>query len=140
MNDKLASSVIVCWMLLVLFSRKHTAAAFLVGHDGSFRQRHETTLTRLNLDKGFNILETASKVVPQGQIVGTVKKTWTFAWKRMMAELAPQDKSGSYQRPFNRFDARIGSPKHPDEPERYHVYLGNPCPVRVNTALNVLKA
>lgn len=34
-----------------------------------------------NLDKGFNILETASKVVPQGRIVSTAKEGWKFMWK-----------------------------------------------------------
>eukprot|EP00591_Stephanopyxis_turris_P002319 CAMPEP_0195509126 /NCGR_PEP_ID=MMETSP0794_2-20130614/2149_1 /TAXON_ID=515487 /ORGANISM="Stephanopyxis turris, Strain CCMP 815" /LENGTH=356 /DNA_ID=CAMNT_0040636269 /DNA_START=93 /DNA_END=1163 /DNA_ORIENTATION=- len=81
-----------------------------------------------NLDKGFNLLETASKFVPQGQIVNTAKESWKFAWKRMMAELAPQDKSGSYKRPSYSFDGQIGSKEFPDEAGRYHLYVGNPCP------------
>lgn len=82
-----------------------------------------------NLDKGFNLLETASKLVPQGTIVYTAKESWKFAWKRMMAELAPQDKkTGSYQRPSYTFNNKIGDVGFPDERNRYHVYLGNPCP------------
>jgi len=115
------------WLLLV----PHAASAAFVVGAGS--KRCAPPRTALDLDKGFNLLETASKVVPQGQIVGTVKETWKFIWKRMMAELAPQDKTGSYQRPSYTFDGKIGTPQHPDEPGRYHVYLGNPCPVRIMT-------
>ena len=81
-----------------------------------------------NLDKGFNILETASKIVPQGSIVKTAKESWKFIWGRMMAELAPQDKTGSYTRPSYSFAGKLGSPEFPDEGGRYHVYVGNPCP------------
>jgi len=34
-----------------------------------------------DLDKGFNILETASKLIPQGRIVSTAKEGWKFAWQ-----------------------------------------------------------
>jgi len=81
-----------------------------------------------NLDKGFNILETASKLIPQGQIVNTAKESWKFAWRRMMAELAPQDKNGSYSRPSYTFEGRIGDKTFPDEHGRYHLFVGNPCP------------
>ena len=113
----------LCCGLLLVPSIDHVAA-FVT--ESTKRQR-----SPLHLDKGFNLLETASKVIPQGQIVKTAKEAWKFAWKRMMAELAPQDKMGSYQRPAYTFDGRIGSPVYPDEPGRYHVYLGNPCPVRI---------
>ncbi len=75
-------------------------------------------------------METASKVVPQGRIVQTVKETWKFAWKRMMTELAPQDEKGSYKRPSYSFGGAIGDKNFPIEPGRYHLYVGNPCPVR----------
>lgn len=108
-------------------------AAFIVTVGDAFNQgRRYHHSTFLNLDKGFNLLETATKVVPQGTIVGTAKESWKFVWKRMMAELAPQDQKGAYQRPKYAFDERIGSYKHPDESGRYHVYLGNPCPVRMS--------
>lgn len=46
-----------------------------------------------------------------------------------MTELAPQNKSGSYQRPLSAFKSgKIGSLEFPDEPGRYHLYIGNPCP------------
>lgn len=61
--------------------------------------------TNVNLDKGFNLLETASAVVPQGTIVTAVSEGWKFVWKRMMAELAPQDNCGAYQRPsYNNYN------------------------------------
>lgn len=80
------------------------------------------------LDKGFNLLELASGIVPQGTIVRTAKEGWKFAWQRMMAELAPQDEQGNYQRPSYNFQGRIGDAEFPDEPGRYHLYVGNPCP------------
>lgn len=112
------------WLLLVtvVAMRIVDVAAFVVSCNTNNKRSH------LFLDKGFNLLETASKVVPQGAIVGTAKETVKFAWKRMMAELAPQDKGGSYQRPSYSFDGKIGSLQYPDEPGRYHVYVGNPCP------------
>lgn len=43
-------------------------------------------------------------------------------WQRMMAELAPQDKTGTYQRPQYMFDENI-------EPgQDLHIYLGEACP------------
>ena len=80
------------------------------------------------IDKGFNILETASRLVPQGAIVGTTKESWKFVWQRMMAELAPQDQTGSYTRPSYSFQGKIGSSTFPDEADRYVLYVGNPCP------------
>jgi len=80
------------------------------------------------LDKGFNLLELASGVIPQGQIVTAASESWKFLWKRFMAELAPQDKTGNYQRPKYSFAATIGDTNHPDQANRYHLYTGNPCP------------
>ena len=80
------------------------------------------------LDKGFNLLETTSKFLPQGGLVKTAKGSWNFIWKRMMAELAPQSKSGSYERPAYASKGEIGNAEFPDEKGRYHVYVGNPCP------------
>ena len=34
-----------------------------------------------NVDKGFNLLEVASGIVPQGRIVQTAKESWKFVWK-----------------------------------------------------------
>lgn len=58
-----------------------------------------------------------------------------------MAELAPQDKGGSYVRPSYNFDGRIGDTNFPDEAGRYHLYGGNACPWchRAVLALNLLE-
>jgi putative glutathione S-transferase len=58
----------------------------------------------------------------------------------MMAELAPQDREGNYQRPSYRFEGKIGSAQFADEPGRYHLYVGNPCPWchRTKLAVNLL--
>ena len=58
-----------------------------------------------------------------------------------MTELAPQDKTGQYQRPTYGFDNTIGSQQFPIEGNgRYHVYVGNPCPWchRVRLVVNIL--
>ncbi len=99
---------------------------------------------RTNVDKGFNILENASKLIPQGSVVKTAKESWKFIWTRMMTELAPQDKTGSYTRPSYSFTGQLGSSEFPDEGGgRYAVYVGNPCPwchrVRLAIALRKLK-
>jgi putative glutathione S-transferase len=79
------------------------------------------------LDKGFNLLGTTS-ILPQGRIVKTAKESWKFIWQRMMAELAPQSKTGSYERPSYVSNGAIGSSRFPDEGGRYQLYVGNPCP------------
>ena len=81
-----------------------------------------------NLDKGFNLLESASKILPQGQLVKGAKESWKFLWNRFMTELAPQDQKGQYTRPTYSFQGVLGSKEFPDESGRYHLYTGNPCP------------
>jgi hypothetical protein len=49
-----------------------------------------------------------------------------------MTELAPQDQTGNYQRPKYSFGGTIGSQTFPIEAGRYHIYVGNPCPVSCN--------
>lgn len=114
-----------CFPLLLL------SLSALFHHGTSFlAPKPPVPSTRLSerLDKGFNLLEMASAVVPQGALVGAAKETWRFAWTRMMAELAPQDRTGAYQRPSYGFQGRIGDPVFPDEAGRYQLYVGNPCP------------
>lgn len=41
------------------------------------------------------------------------KTGWRLAWETMVRELAPQDRSGSYTRPANAFNERIGAPGFP---------------------------
>lgn len=103
-------------LLLSIIATLHTSFALLPPPPGG-------------LDKGFNLLENASKIIPQGKIVKTAKESWKFLWNRFMAELAPQSKSGSYERPSYASNGIIGvSKEFPDEGSRYHLYLGNPCP------------
>lgn len=83
--------------------------------------------SQLSVDKGFNLLELSNKVIPQGIVVSSAKESLKFVWKRMMAELAPQDETGSYQRPSYSF-ITANQKSLPDESNRYHVYVGNPCP------------
>jgi putative glutathione S-transferase len=84
------------------------------------RDRVSFVLSASKLDKGFNLLE--QRFIPQGPIVAAVKEGWKLVWQRMMAELAPQDKSGMYQRPSYDFDGEIA------RTQDFHVYLGEACP------------
>ena len=110
------------------------------GAHSALQQSNNNNNGNGKLDKGFNLLEIASSIVPQGRIVSAVKESWKFGWKRMMAELAPQDKEGRYTRPSYSFEGRIGSNAFPDEPGRYHLFVGNPCPWchRTKLAVNIL--
>jgi putative glutathione S-transferase len=87
------------------------------------------------------LMVSTEKILPQGKLVYAAKEIWKYAWKRMMSELAPQDKSGSYLRPEYLFQGRIGTAEFPDESGRYHLFLGNPCPWchRVTLVLNLRK-
>jgi putative glutathione S-transferase len=105
-------TLLFCWLLFAPATK-----AFVI-------QPSRVPCSKLGLDKGFNLLENASRIVPQGQIVNTAKESWKFIWKRMMAELAPQDKTGSYRRPAYTF----GGANMENERGRYHLYVGNPCP------------
>lgn len=99
-----------------------------------------TIVRSQRLDKGFNLLELASGIVPQGALVKTARDGWKFVWQRMMAELAPQDQGGSYRRPTYSFSGTIekgSGAAFPDEPGRYHLYVGNPCPWCHRTTLAV---
>jgi putative glutathione S-transferase len=108
------------------------------GHDSS-TSRH-TARHAERLDKGFRLLELASGVVPQGALVKGAREGLRFIWNRMMAELAPQDPSGAYKRPSYSFQRTIGEEGFVDEPGRYHLYAGNPCPwcQRCVLAINTL--
>jgi glutathionyl-hydroquinone reductase len=121
-----------------------------------------------SVDKGFNLLEVASKIVPQGIIVTVVSEMWKLLWTRLMVELAPQSKIGAYVRPSYNFSFSTrplqqdptDPPLHDDplsllllsnvdrkynvlsvESPRYRVYVGNPCPWchRVLLAIHVLQ-
>ncbi|CAB9500596.1 Glutathionyl-hydroquinone reductase [Seminavis robusta] len=147
-----SSSSVTRWMamvpplLLILLLSSDPVSAFGSNPSSLLPPRSRTSSTTAlhnnnKLDKGFNLLEIASSVVPQGRIVSTVKESWKFGWQRMMAELAPQDKDGRYTRPSYSFENFIGkTPSFPDEPGRYHLYVGNPCPWchRARLVVNIL--
>ena len=88
---------------------------------------------------GLGLLEWLGPVVPQGALVTGVKAGWREAWRAMMQELAPQSRSGAYERPASAFDGRLSDPRavgpargpHPATratPARYVAYVGNACP------------
>ncbi len=127
----------------VLFDRK---ALILKSTSSGDESSNDTagTDSNSNIDKGFNLLEVASKVVPQGNIVKVAKFGWKFIWLRFMTELAPRDKTtGDYKRPTYGFDKAIcdeETAEYPVESGRYHLYVGNPCPWchRVRLVVNIL--
>lgn len=78
----------------------------------------------------------------QGLIVKVAQESWKLSYKRLVSELAPQSQTGAYVRPASQF-ARSGSSAKSMLPEsnRYHLYLGNPCPWchRVSLASTILR-
>lgn len=106
----------------------------------------KTTTAAAPVNRGFNLLGTASSVVPQGLIVTLVSTIWNVIWKVLMTELAPQSKEGAYVRPTY-MSSSFRSPRNTTErpvlipPDRhnttvstttvsprYQLYVGNPCP------------
>ena len=63
---------------LLQFNPTTSAHELRIPHSSPSRLR---TSKWAEVDKGFNLLEIASQVVPQGQIVQTAKETVKFAWK-----------------------------------------------------------
>lgn len=63
----------------------------------------------------------------QGLLVKVAQESWKLTYKRLVSELAPQSKSGAYDRPTAQF---VGSQSQIvlQDQGRYHLYLGNPCP------------
>ena len=69
--------VILCFLMIPC-----ALHAFPIPNKKISSQATSVKMFRKNdLDKGFNILENASKIVPQGSIVSTAKTGWKFAWK-----------------------------------------------------------
>ena len=119
-------------MFLVILVFGVTCRAFVLMPQPLARSSATTTQcwnSKNNVDKGFNLLELAGgPFLPQGALVQTAKESWKFVWKRMMAELAPQDGAGNYQRPtysFSSLDDLLDLGKNGGT---YHLYYGNPCP------------
>ena len=71
------------------------------------------------------------KGLPPKFVIGLGKFVWTTMWRTMMANLAPSNKEGAYQRPSSEFRDRVRSQAgHPYPPEagRYRLYVGLSCP------------
>ena len=67
--------------------------------------------------------------LPPGILIRFVKLIWTTLWRQMMAQLAPADESGGYQRPASQFRAWVGaSEAYPAEANRYSLIVGMGCP------------
>ena len=65
----------------------------------------------------------------QKALVTTARFTWTTLWKTMISELAPQSPEGAYVRPAPQTGSGAKWPANlPMVADRYHVYVGNPCP------------
>jgi len=61
-------------------------------------------------------------------------------WQTMMAQLAPSDNAGGFQRVESQFRDSIGSAKFPAARNRYRLYIGLTCPWAHRTAITrVLK-
>lgn len=63
----------------------------------------------------------------QGILVKIAQESWKLTYKRLVSELAPQSRTGAYDRPAAQF---LGSQSQIvlQDQGRYHLYLGNPCP------------
>ena len=94
-----------------------------------YAHRADTEKEQLvKVKKGINILENG---IPGGQglLVTIVKWGWGFIYNRLLVELAPQDKNGAYKRTgYNIKAGNLGDKDFPIEKDRYHIYVGNPCP------------
>jgi len=89
--------------------------------------RHTSGLKANSKGSSFSILG----LIPggQGPLVSFVRKAWNVEYLTLIGELAPQSKGGAYLRPESSFQTNgIPSSDFPLELNRYHLYVGNPCP------------
>lgn len=66
--------------------------------------------------------------LPPSLLIRTAKTIWTTLWRTMMAQMAPSDKQGAYQRPESTFCDRIPTSRFPAESQRYRLIAGMGCP------------
>jgi len=67
--------------------------------------------------------------LPPGLLIRTGKYVWTTLWHRMMAQMAPANPTGHYQRPTSDFRAWITpDSSHPPANHRYGLIVGMGCP------------
>jgi putative glutathione S-transferase len=68
-------------------------------------------------------------VPSQKLLVVGAKLFWNTLWRIMLGELAPQSADGAYVRPAPQSSSQPTWPSRlPMVRNRYHVYVGNPCP------------
>lgn len=67
--------------------------------------------------------------LPPGLLIRTGKWVWTTLWQRMMAQMAPSNEGGDYQRPPSQCRGWIEPDgPHPPVPQRYGLMVGMGCP------------
>ncbi|BAW97498.1 hypothetical protein NIES970_24500 [[Synechococcus] sp. NIES-970] len=78
--------------------------------------------------------------VPPKILIQTAQLVWQTLWHTMMAQLAPGDRSGNFQRVDSQFRQEIGTETFPAAPHRYRLYVGLTCPWAHRTVItHVLK-
>lgn len=73
--------------------------------------------------------------VPPKFLIQSARFVWKTMWQRMMAELAPSDRTGNFQRVDSQFRGQIGSETFPAAAQRYCLYVGWTCPWAHRTAI-----
>lgn len=67
--------------------------------------------------------------LPPGLLIRTGKWVWTTLWQQMMAQMAPSNKGGDYQRPPSQCRDWIAPDgPHPPASQRYGLIVGMGCP------------
>ncbi|MEM6251428.1 MAG: glutathione S-transferase C-terminal domain-containing protein [Cyanobacteria bacterium P01_D01_bin.156] len=66
--------------------------------------------------------------LPPSLLIRTAKTLWTTLWRTMMAQMAPSNRNGEYQRPVSAFCDRIPSETFPAAAGRYRLIVGMGCP------------
>lgn len=81
------------------------------------------------------------KSLPPTFLIQSVRFTWTTLWRAMMAQLAPSNPKGDYQRPVSQFRQTLGGDSpYPVEAGRYKLIVGQGCPWAQRTLIvRVLK-
>ncbi|MGA1264244.1 MAG: glutathione S-transferase family protein [Prochlorothrix sp.] len=76
-----------------------------------------------------------TRSLPPGLLIQTGQWVWRTLWQVMMAQMAPRDRTGAYQRPPSQFRGDLGDSRNPDpnhphpaEPDRYRLIVGTGCP------------
>jgi len=73
----------LCFYAVHMTCKRGTANAFVLPARKTVKSFDTSRMlfNKKDLDRGFNILENASKIVPQGQVVSTAKGSLNFIWK-----------------------------------------------------------